>query len=148
MIKRRQDIKGIYYYYINYYHLWRNSVRVREFKDKISKGLGSAILFLKNNPDQAHRYYNAILLACCHDTRYDSQCESVRSEYLYEAISLSNRKQQLEDDLLKRLCSAKRYWDVTQLFNLAEIIYDNGNIRAREIMYSRFKDYLYDIQRI
>jgi hypothetical protein len=36
------------------------SVKIREFKDKISKGLGSAILFLKNNPEKAHKYFNAI----------------------------------------------------------------------------------------
>jgi len=64
-------------------------LKVKEFKDKISKGLGSAVFFLKNNPDKAHKYYNPILWACCHDTRYDSQCESGRSSYLYEAICLS-----------------------------------------------------------
>ncbi len=75
-------------------------MKVKEFKDKLSKGLGSAIVFLKRNPEKAHKYYNAILWACCHDTRYDSLCESGRSHYLYEIMCLSNRKEQLENEVL------------------------------------------------
>lgn len=82
-------------------------MKLKDFKDKISKGLGSPILFLKNNPEQAYKYSKVILWACCHDTRYDSQCESGRSAYLYAAICLSNRKSQLENDVLDRLLRTK-----------------------------------------
>ncbi len=123
-------------------------MNIKDFKDKISKGLGSAILFLKNNPEQAHKYSTSILWVCCHDTRYDSQCESGRSGYLYEAICLSNRKEQLEDRLLEKLLRAKRYEDVEQLFAIAERMHDTGNIRARKVMYDKFKEYSSRIQKI
>jgi hypothetical protein len=123
-------------------------LKVNDFKDKISKGLGSAILFLKENPEKAHRYFNAILWACCHDTKYDSQCESGRGQYLYEAICLSNRREQLEEILLDKLLQNKKYWDVDQLFDIAVIMFENGNIKAKEVMYSKFASYLDDVLRI
>ena len=123
-------------------------MKLKAFKDKISKGLGSPILFLKNNPEQAYKYSKVILWACCHDTRYDSQCESGRSAYLYAAICLSNRKSQLENDVLDRLLRTKGYRDVEQLFNIAQVMYDNGNNNAKEVMYDRFKDYLNRVQKI
>lgn len=121
---------------------------IREFKNKISKGLGSAILYLKNNPDKAYQYYNAILWACCHDTKYDSQCETERGQYLYEIICLSGCKEKLEDALLEKLMQNKKYWDVDQLFDIAVVMYENGNKKAKEVIYSKFRSYLDEVLRI
>ncbi|NLD51050.1 MAG: hypothetical protein GX660_28240 [Clostridiaceae bacterium] len=123
-------------------------MKVKHFKDKISKGLGSAILFLKDNPGEAHRYDNTILWACCHNTKYDSQCETDRGQYLYEAICLSSSKDKLEDILLEKLLQNKKYWDVDQLFDIAVIMYENGNTKAKETMYSKFRSYLDEVLRI
>lgn len=123
-------------------------MKVREFKNKISKGLGSVILFLKANPQKAYKYYNAILWACCHNTKYDSQCESARGQYLYEIICLSNRKEQLENALLEKLLYCEKYWDIDQLFEIAIIMHENGNTKANEAMYKKFKSYINELQYI
>lgn len=113
---------------------------VKEFKAQINRGLGSALLFIKENPSKAKRYFNAILYACTHNTAYDPQCEDSRAQYLYEIVQLTPFKDELEDKILESFIKAEKYWDIKQLFGLAKLI-ANGKSSVREVMYEKFKNY-------
>lgn len=75
-------------------------MKVREFRKLIEKGLGAAVVFIRDNPKDTKRYYHSILQACIKNNAYDSQCEGSRSQYLYEIIQLRNERDLLKEQVM------------------------------------------------
>jgi hypothetical protein len=113
-------------------------MNVMEFRDGIEKGLGRSILFLQDHPSKD--YFDVILNACLHDTCYDAQCEYSRADYLFEVIRLTQEQSLFEDQILAEISVADDDWSIVQLLNLARLMAENGNDRARRIMYQYLKN--------
>lgn len=113
-------------------------MKVMEFREQINKGLGSVILYLKDNQIKSHKYYKAILYACTHNTCYDPQCENERSQYLWEIMKLTSDFDNLQHDVLDNLFFAKD-WDLLQIYRIAKLSALNGNLVAFEQMKKAFK---------
>ncbi|QVK19050.1 hypothetical protein KHQ81_04915 [Mycoplasmatota bacterium] len=114
------------------------------FKKQIAMGFGSIIILLKKNPDIAPKYFKIILWACCNDTSHDPQSEPDRIQYLYDIISLSGKRYELENVCLKKMLKSrnKKDWSTRQLLTLSTHFYKNGNLIAREAIFVMFKTYL------
>lgn len=106
---------------------------VREFKYKVTRGLGSAILHLKNHPNEAKRYANAIYRACIRNTALDAQSEGSRAHYLWELIQLSGISEQLQDRILDEIGKRGDY-DREQIYRLAKYFAQSGNQKAIQLM--------------
>ncbi len=115
-------------------------MNVVEFQDAIEKGLGRAILFLQDNPSPD--YFDVILNACLSNTCYDPQCECSRADYLFEVIGLTQEQSLFEDKILDEIVVAvsDEEWSIVQLFDLARVMAENGNNRARSVLYQCLKD--------
>lgn len=93
---------------------------------------------MKENPniDFSNFIFNASIRNCA----YDPQCEGDRSIYLYDLISISQQKEAIIDELLKILLNKRSDdWGLAQLFDLARLFAEGGNLKAREILLKRFE---------
>ena len=114
-----------------------HKILVKDFRQAAIRGLGVAVLSLKNNPGSSLRFYQAILDACTRDTRYDG-CEEERAPYLYELISFSTDRERLEEDVINALLASRAGDDREQLFRLAGLMAQNGNTSARDAIYHAY----------
>ena len=117
-------------------------MHVKEFKALINRGLGSAFLFIKDNPTKAMRYFNAILYACTHKTTCDAQVEESRARYLYEIIQITPFKRELEDKFLEKVRVLRSYRAMNQCLQITKFIAESGNKDARELIYEKFNYYI------
>ncbi|MBN1566076.1 MAG: hypothetical protein JXA10_19710 [Anaerolineae bacterium] len=113
-----------------------------EFKRILELGLGRAIVFLQTHDSSP--YHDAILAACLHDTRYDGQVESRRSQYLFDVIQLTNNLAFFRDPILAALenTTDPESYTTSQLSGLAAHFAQNGDQRARQIIYDQFVTHL------
>lgn len=111
---------------------------VREFRDFIQKGVGSAVCYLQNHPDRAYKYEDAIYHACIRYTGYDLQSEGTREHYLWELIQRSGRLNELQERILKAMPKLKGD-DLLQVFRLAKYFVQNGNDYAIQVMKANFR---------
>lgn len=107
-----------------------------QFRNAIRKGLGRAILHLKQNDPQP--YWEEILPACLTNTTYDTQCEGTREDYLFEAINLSGNPEPIKQQVAATLLSTTNDRDCLQLFELARLIAARGDSGSRAAIYQRF----------
>ncbi|MCX7749667.1 MAG: hypothetical protein N2645_22665 [Clostridia bacterium] len=117
-------------------------MKVKDFKKLINRGFGEAIVFLRKNPNLIHKYYNAILFASTHNTAYDRQCEWSRENYLFEIIMLSDKKELLENEVIKALYKSSDSYSTDQLLKLCKNFAENGNDLARNAIYHKFDETL------
>ena len=106
-------------------------MHVKEFKALINRGLGSAFLFIKDNPTKAMRYFNAILYACTHKTTCDAQVEESRARYLYEIIQITPFKRELEDKFLEKVRVLRSYRAMNQCLQITSLL-QKAEIKMQE----------------
>ena len=107
-----------------------------EFADAVRKGLGRAYLHVKNHGDADIQ--DALLNACLHDLRYDTQAESNRSGWLMQVIKLTGNQPWYEQRIVAALESTTDITDPLQLFPLCGAFAKEGNARARDAVYTKF----------
>lgn len=112
---------------------------VKEFCQKINRGLGSIISFLRDYKKNNRRYTKAIIYTCTHNTAYDPQCDGSKAQYLWEVIQLSVDSDFIQDKVLEALRITEEGWDLIQIYELANLFCKNGNIKARQVMREQFK---------
>jgi hypothetical protein len=100
--------------------------------------LGRAILILQS--DDPVVYHEAIVKACLHNQAYDPQLEGTRVEYLLDLIRLSGDSAYFRRRILDALQTADPddYYDLEQLFDLAQSFAREGDEVARMGMYGSF----------
>jgi hypothetical protein len=114
-------------------------MNAKDFRNLINRGLGSTILFLKENQNRNRKYLKAIQYACTNNTAYDPQVEGSRAEYLWEAIQYSGYSEYLQEAVLTSLLASTQPYDIEQMLHLSRRFAENGNNSAKEIMYKTFQ---------
>lgn len=107
------------------------------FRSSIRRGTGEACLLMKDHPEID--FSSDIIKACLKNFAYDGQMESSRATYLNELISLSPKRNKIRNAVLKALATEREdTWTLTQLFDLAKLFAEKGDIQAKQAIYDRF----------
>jgi hypothetical protein len=110
----------------------------KQFRQSLYKGLGRALLYLKEHPSKTNKYTDIIYSACIYNTKYDSQSEQSRAKYLLEVINLSQGSEILQAKILVALKQHKNKFDSYQIYELIRHFAEGGNFNAREVMKQEF----------
>lgn len=121
---------------------------LKQFKRAINRGLGSAIIELKQNEGKNQKYREAVLYACTHGTWFDAQTEDGRQYYLYEAIELVGEREYFLKAIIARMKTADSYKLVAHLAGLLYAFWDKGYDVGGTAIQEKFDDYLLKITRI
>ncbi|WP_222535425.1 hypothetical protein [Pedobacter polysacchareus] len=114
-----------------------NTILKKNFRNSIRRGTGEAYLIMLTNPNLD--FSNDIIKGCLTNFAYDGQCENSRGVYLSELISLTRNRDKIRNAILIRLANEQSdTWTLTQLFDLASIFAQNGDVDARKAIYERF----------
>lgn len=108
-----------------------------QFRDAIRKGLGRAILHLKQHG--AEPCLEEVIYACTHNTAYDQQCEGSREKYLRRTIALTGPHPSIRAAILDALMASTACYTTHQLFDLARGYAAEGDERARQCIYQKFE---------
>ena len=110
----------------------------QRFKNSINRGTGEAYLILQEN--NALNISKEILHAASHNLAYDQQCERTRARYIYDLINLSIYGQLIVKSMLRLLLYKKDDdYGLNQLCEIACFYAQDGNTKARDILYKRFQ---------
>ena len=93
-----------------------SSMSLRAFTRSLRRGLGSAIVVLKNNPER-EKYRDIVMRSCLKDIAYDTQVEGTKGYYLYTAIAIFDDPDVFLSSVSARF-SERLYW------RLSEQLYD------------------------
>jgi len=107
-----------------------------QFRHAIRRGLGSVILFLREN--DARPFYDEIEYAATHDCAYDRQCEPLRAEYMYRVIRLTPDPDYFRDRVVDALLTVGNEQDADHLFELAVHLARDGDQKTRDAIYAKF----------
>lgn len=112
----------------------------KDFKEKLKRGLGSAIIVLEYATDVL-KFQDTVLWACLNYTGYEWNSEGSRGAYLYYAISNFEDKKYFEDAILNKFCAEMKD---SQLFDqLADLLVrfaQDGSNEAREKLYAVYNE--------
>jgi hypothetical protein len=108
------------------------------FARDLRRGLGSAILTLRSDPDPG-RYAPTVREACLNLTLYDGPCEG-RVRYLYDAIALTGAGAEIEAAIIDRFarCSPST-WLYSQLAELLKRFAFDGSDAAYEALWAGYR---------
>ncbi len=110
----------------------------QSFKSAIERGAGEAHLILQQN--KSIDFSKEIIHAATHNLAYDPQCEGGRANYIYELINLSAHKEVIIKTLFSVLLSKKDdSYGLNQLCEIARLYAQDGNTKARKVLYKRFQ---------
>ena len=109
----------------------------RQFFNSLKRGTGEAYLIAKENPNTDFSPY--IIKGALRNYAYDGQSEDSRAQYIFDLISLSNKKEKIRKSVLNGLATEQNdTWSLTHLFDLAKIYAEQGDNEARQAIYDRF----------
>lgn len=86
-----------------------DSLLIREFRDLVQKGLGKAVWYLQDHPDQAGRFVTAIYRESIRHSGYDPQSEGTKDYYLWELIQRSGHVKELQTKILDVMPKLDQY---------------------------------------
>lgn len=107
-----------------------------DFREAVRNGLGSAILYARENDVRAFR--DIILDACLHCYSADVQFEGTRAPHMYELVNLTPDRDFYCGEVLQALHGCGDDWDAVQRFRFASYMAMDGDDRARRAMYENF----------
>lgn len=108
-----------------------------QFQNSIRRGTGEAYLIISTYTEIDFSRY--IIEASIYNWAYDGQCESSRAPYLYKIIEKSLNQEIIRTAILDTLMSENEFtYNLAQLFDLARIYAQSGDVLARTKMYERF----------
>ncbi|MDF2535850.1 MAG: hypothetical protein K0R18_2009 [Bacillales bacterium] len=120
----------------------------KQFKHSLFRGLGSAIIELKQCRDKS-QYRDIVLYACLHNTTYDMQIEGDRSSYLFQAIKLFDDTDLFEDSIIEKYKNIRHgVWLFNQLTSLLFLFADEGSEKARKALYEKYELLLHKIEKM
>ena len=116
----------------------------KDFKFHMQQGRGLCALTLQNQNDIA-KYKNIVLWGCLHNLSYDTQCEGVRAEYVYNLTTYFCDEEYFVAPIIKAFTSLLNHKDYlfqhfcTQLSLFAK----SGNADAKLALLQKYEQ-LYD----
>ena len=106
------------------------------FQSWLEKGLGRAVLFLRENDDLPYR--DLIVHACTHNMAFDRQIESRTAAYEFDLIQATKDPAYYRDRLLASLLAPLEEEDRDQMFGIAELLAKSGDAGAKFAMLAAF----------
>jgi hypothetical protein len=85
---------------------------LKEFTHDLRRGLGSAIIELKNNPER-EKYRGIVMKCCLNDIAYDTQVEGTKGYYLYTAIKTFDNSDDFLNNIIEKF-NKKLYWRLSE----------------------------------
>lgn len=113
----------------------------REFKNMLRRGLGGAIVELKENPSRG-KYRDVVMCCCLRNISYDWQVEGTRGHYLYSAICTLGEKDYFEKVLIDKFLSRCSYKLILQLSDILSCYAGDGSEPARNAFYTKYNYFL------
>ena len=113
----------------------------RNFYQRLSKGLGSAILDIKANPS-SEEYKEIVLRFCLRDLFYDWQAEGTKGDYLYTAICALKEKEYFEKIVVKKFLSHCPDHLFMQLADILFCYAEDGSEIAKAAFYTKYDYFL------
>lgn len=107
---------------------------VEEFERLLRIWHGRAVLYLRDH--DAAPYRDAILHACLHDLRFDSQLEASRAVYLLDLIARTGDEAFFRERILAALAETRDLEVAWQLVELARLLAERGDAAAHEALYA------------
>jgi len=109
----------------------------QRFFNSLKRGTGEAYLIAKENPNIDFSLY--IIKGALRNYAYDGQSEDSRAQYIFDLISLSNKKEKIRKAVLNGFATEQNdTWSLTHLFDLARIYAQNGDNDTKQAIYDRF----------
>jgi len=119
----------------------------KQFRHDFLRGLGSALLELKQNKNP-QQYYEIVRYGCLHNTTYDMQSEGERGWYLHQAAMIVGSDTILNDILSRYSKENSDDWLFNQLTSIIYHFAVNGNDIAYSALYDKYKFLLDKLSRI
>ena len=111
---------------------------LKTFTRDFRRGLGSAILELKNNPER-EIYHDSVMKFCLKDIAHDTQIEGTKGYYLYTAIKAVGNREAYLNKIIEKF-GKRLYWRLSQqLFDILCYFSDDGYKAAGEALESKYK---------
>lgn len=108
-----------------------------EFSQALRRGLGSAIIEIKNAKDKA-KYRDTVLLYCLRDISYDWQVEGTKGKYLYFAICALGDKDYFEKTIIDRFLSRCSDRLFLQISGILLCFAEDGSTLAKEAFRKKY----------
>jgi hypothetical protein len=109
----------------------------RKYFDSLKRGTGETYLIAKDNPNID--FSNYIVKGALRNYSYDGQSENSRAQYIFDLISLSEKKEKIRKAVLKGLETEQNdTWSLTHLFDLVKLYAKHGDNEARQAIKDRF----------
>jgi len=110
---------------------------LKTFAYDFRRGLGSAIIELKNNPER-EKYRDIVLRYCLKDIAYDTQAEGTKGFYLYTAINCFDKHEDFLNTIIEKF-NKKLYWRLSeQLYDILVCFSEAGNKIAEKALEEKY----------
>ena len=116
----------------------------KDFKFCMQQGRGGCVLALKSEKN-IEKYKDIVLWGCLHNLSYDTQCEGVRAEYVYNLTTYFGDEAYFVTPIIKAFTSLPNHEDyLFQHFSvLLSLFAKNGNEDAKQALLQKYEQ-LYD----
>jgi len=113
----------------------------KEFSQALRRGLGSAIIELKNSDNKAI-YRSIILRYCLRDISYDWQIEGTKGDFLYFAICASGERAYFESAIIEKFLSRNNDNLLCQLADVLSCCAKGGSALAKDALHAKYEYFL------
>ena len=105
----------------------------------MQQGRGGCVLALKSEKN-IEKYKDIVLWGCLHNLSYDTQCEGVRAEYVYDLTKYFNDEDYFLFPIIKAFesCSQRRDWLFEHFSAQLSLFAKNGNERASDALQRKY----------
>lgn len=111
----------------------------KDFSQALRRGLGSAIVELKNNENR-EQYRDIVLRYCLRDIAYDTQVEGTKGYYMYTAIKTFDNPKIFLDKIAEKF-EKRLYWRLAeQLCNTLYCFSNDGYKVAGEALEKKYNE--------
>jgi len=110
----------------------------KTFTHHLRRGLGSAIIELRDNPDRL-RYRDIVLRCCLRDISYDTQTEGTKGYYLYTAICALDEREPFEDIIVEAFHRRLSHRIFQQLADIFRQYVFEGSDKAMQAIIDKYE---------
>ena len=111
----------------------------KTFSYNLRRGLGSAIIELKENPNRS-QYCDIVLRYCLRDIAYNTQVEGTKGHYLYTAIKAFENPELFLSKIAEKF-EGRHYWRLSeQLYDMLCCFSCDGYKMADEALEKKYSD--------
>lgn len=103
----------------------------------MNSGRGKAIQYARSN--SVSKFRDIILDMCLHNRAVDPICEGTHVNYVCRLLEFLPDREFFADQILASLRDPEDDWDAVHRFCLARCLAEDGNQRARELLYKHYR---------